>query len=481
MVPLTKLFRGDLRRGKAHSASAAAAVPAGTPRTSPRASGSTSSPSSSQPGHPQTPSGSRTRGRRPLWLVWLSLIGPGIIATAAGNDAGGILTYIQAGAAFKYEFIWAIVLITLSYYVVQEMCARMGAVTGKGLADLIRENYGVKVTLFAMAVQLIANFATTVTEFAGISAACRVFGMSDELVRYIVMPVAMLVSFFLVAGNSYARVERIFLVMSALLLSYVVAAIKLHPDWAVVGRSVYHPDIVGAVRSSGGAYVTMLIALIGTTIAPYQQFYLQSAIRDKGIGVRNYAATRFDVLLGCILSNVISIFIVVACAMTLYTAGHHGITDVEQASKVLNPLVGPFISKFLFGIGLLGASALAAVVVPLTTAYAVTESLGWETGVGRNMRESPIFYAIYAVMIALGGGLLMIPHWNLVNLIIQAQVLNGTLLPVELVLMILLCSKRWLMGRYRNSVTFNIVAWTTISVVIVLAVTNLALTLLHRG
>ena len=491
MVPLTGLFRAFWARGGAQSALGAAAASATVPQAEQPVAGSTTPPPTVSPQMPTGPASSGAPGsgnaagargkRRPRWLVWLSLLGPGIVATAAGNDAGGILTYIQAGAQFHFAFLWAIVLITVSYYVVQEMCARMGAVTGKGLADLIRENYGVKVTMFAMIVQLVANLATTVTEFAGVSAACRVFGLSDPLTRYVAMPVTMALAFFLIAGNSYARVERVFLLMSALLLAYVVAAFKLHPDWFEVASSIAHPDILGEAHRGGAAYVTMLVALIGTTIAPYQQFYLQSAIRDKGVQMKEYAATRFDVLFGCVSSNVISVFIVIACGMTLYAAGQRGITDVEQASRVLEPLVGATIARGLFGIGLFGASILAAVVVPLTTAYAVTESLGWETGIGRRVRETPLFYATYGIMVAIGGALLMIPNWNLVKLIIQAQVLNGTLLPVELVLMIFLCSKRWLMGRYRNSGVFNAVAWVTISVVIILAVLNVVLTFLGGG
>jgi Mn2+/Fe2+ NRAMP family transporter len=482
LVRLAGLFRG-IAMEKRQSALGGAPPPVSTPETAVHPSGSGAPISAPSPlGKPLSalPVARFVAGRRSRLVVFLSLLGPGIVATAAGNDAGGILTYIQAGAAFQYGFLWAIVLVTFSYFVVQEMCARMGAVTGKGLADLIRENYGVKVTLFAMGVQLIANLATTVTEFAGVSAACRVFGMSDLAVRFVVVPATMVLLFFLIAGNSYAKVERVFLLMSALLLAYVVAAVKLHPDWFVVARQTVAPDILGQIKLNGSAYVTMLIALIGTTIAPYQQFYLQSAIRDKGITMKQYATTRFDVLFGCVSSNIISIFIVVACAVTLYKVGAHGISDVEQASNVLNPLVGPFIARVLFGIGLLGASILAAVIVPLTTAYAVTESLGWETGVGRSVKDSPLFYLTYAAMLVFGGVLLMFPQKNLVSLIINAQVVNGILLPVELVLMILLCSKRWLMGKWRNSTLFNTVAWVTIGIVAALAVTDVILTFAGR-
>lgn len=420
---------------------------------------------------------SHASSRRPRLLVWLALLGPGIIATAAGNDAGGILTYIQAGARYQYSFLWAIVLITLSYYIVQEMCGRMGAVTGKGLADLIRENYGVKVTLFAMIVQLVANLATTVTEFAGISAACRVLGLSDPLVRFVVVPVALFLTWYLIVGNSYARVERIFLIMSALLLSYVVVALRLHPHWLVIAHQTVAPPIGYELRHSGAGYVNMLIALIGTTIAPYQQFYNQSAVRDKGLGTKQLKTLRADVLIGCVISNAISYFIVVACAVTLFSHGIHNITDPGQASLALTPIAGIF-AKYLFAVGLLGASLLAAVIVPLTTAYAVTESLGWETGVGRRLRESPLFFATYGVLLLFGGGLVMLPRLNLVNIIIQAQVLNAALLPVELVLIILLASKRRLMGPYRNSLFFNSVAWVTTGVTIILSVANLVLSFL---
>jgi len=426
------------------------------------------------------PSASPAPPRRNRALAWLAILGPGIIATAAGNDAGGILTYIQAGAGFQYSLLWAIVLITLSYYIVQEMCARMGAVTGKGLADLIRENYGIKVTFFAMAIQLIANLATTVTEFAGISAACRVLGLSDPLVRYVVIPLSMLLTWYLIVGNSYARVERVFLLMSAVLLGYVVVALRLHPNWLVIANQTIAPPIRSQMHLHAALYINTLIALIGTTIAPYQQFYNQSAVRDKGIGLKQYKVLRWDVLIGCVTSNAISYFIVVACAVTLFAHGIHNVTDAGQASQALAPIAGVF-AKYLFAIGLLGASLLAAVVVPLTTAYAVTESLGWETGVGRRLRESPLFFLTYGILLVMGGGLVMLPHLNLVGIIIQAQVLNAALLPVELVLIILLASKRRLMGPYRNSLFFNSVAWITTGVTIALSVANLVLTFLPHS
>jgi NRAMP (natural resistance-associated macrophage protein)-like metal ion transporter len=448
------------------------------PETTVSASGSTAPPAESLTDTPQGAAPvSVPRRRRSRWLVWLSILGPGIVATAAGNDAGGILTYIQTGAQFQYSLIWSIVLVTISYYVVEEMCARMGAVTGKGLADLIRENYGVKVTLFAMIIQLIANLATTVTEFAGIAAACRAFGLSDPLTRFIAVPASIGITWMLVVGNSYAKVERIFLLMSALLLTYVVVALKLHPDWATITHQAIFPPIHHELKMNGAAYINMLIALIGTTIAPYQQFYLQSAVRDKGTTIKQHATSRMDVLIGCVLSNAISIFIVIACAITLYAHGVRNITDAGQASIALEPIAGAY-ARYLFGIGLLGASLLAAVVVPLTTAYAVTESLGWETGVGRQLKESPLFYITYGIMLLIGGGIVMLPIHNLITLIIQAQVLNGALLPVELVLIILLSSKRRLMGNYRNSAAFSIVAWVTVCITIALSVANLFLSVI---
>ncbi len=435
-------------------------------------------PTASESDLPSVPA--PVRKRRSRWRVWLSILGPGIVATAAGNDAGGILTYIQAGAQFEYSMIWSILLVTFSYYVVEEMVARMGVVTGKGLADLIRENYGVKVTLFAMIVQLIANLATTVTEFAGISAACRVLGLSDPITRYIAIPVSIAMTWGLVVGNSYAKVERVFLFMSALLLTYVVVALKLHPNWPIIVHQSLVPPIRHEMHLNGAAYVNMLIALIGTTIAPYQQFYLQSAIRDKGVNVKQYATTRLDVLIGCITSNAISIFIVIACAMTLYAHNIRSVSDAGQASIALEPIAGAY-ARYLFGVGLMGASLLAAVVVPLTTAYAVTESLGWETGTGRKLKESPVFYITYGIMLLIGGCLLMLPQIPLVQLIIQAQVVNAALLPVELVLIILLSSKRRLMGQYRNSAIFNIIAWATVGITITLSLANLGLQLFPHG
>jgi len=256
----------------------------------------------------------------------------------------------------------------------------------------------------------------------------------------------------------------------------------LHPNWMEIGRQTVAPPIGEIMKHDGAGYINMLIALIGTTIAPYQQFYLQSSIRDKGVNVKTYLTSRVDVLIGCILSNAISIFIVIACALTLYLHNERSINDLQYAWHALRPLVHDS-AKYLFAIGLLGASMLAAVVVPLTTAYAVTESLGWETGVGRRLKESPLFYVTYAMMILFSGALVMIPFLqrHLVQIIIQAQVLNAALLPVELVLMILLCNKRRLMGRFKNSMQFNIVAWVTIVITVTLSVANFFLTVIHPG
>jgi Mn2+/Fe2+ NRAMP family transporter len=264
--------------------------------------------------------------------------------------------------------------------------------------------------------------------------------------------------------------------MSALLLCYVFVALKLHPDWMIIGHDAFVPQIGAELKKNGAGYINMLIALIGTTIAPYQQFYLQSAIRDKGIGVKNYKMSRVDTLFGCISSNIISIFIVVACAITLFAHGITNVTDAGQASISLQPIAGAY-ARYLFGIGLIGASLLAAVVVPLTTAYAVTESLGWETGVGRQLKESPLFYITYGIMILIGGVLVMLPKMPLIQIIIQAQVLNAALLSVELVLIILLSSKRRLMGIHSNSAVFNAIAWVTVGIVIMLSLTNFILTL----
>jgi len=397
--------------------------------------------------------------RRPLWLVLLSVLGPGVIAAAAGNDAGGIATYSQAGAKFGLSLLWSIAVVTVGLIVVQEMCARMGAVTGKGLAALIRENFGVKVTFFAMIVLLIANFATTVSEFAGIAAVGELF---IPHARYYVIPAAIVLVWLLVSRGSYQKVERILLIASLIFVTYIITALKIGVPWKAVGINTFAPHLANLPwHDSKSGLLLMVVSLIGTTIAPYMQFYQQSAVRDKGIQMRDYALTKWDTIVGCLLSNIVAAFIIVACYGTLYVNHQRNIGSAQDAALALVPLAGTFVAYGLFAFGLLNASLMAAVIVPLSTAYAVTESLGWESGMGRRIRELPLFYGTYGVLILASGLVILFSNSSLIGIIIQAQVVNCALLPIELVLMLTLINRRRIMGKYRNTLWDNIVGWAT--------------------
>lgn len=400
--------------------------------------------------------------------AFLHVLGPGIIAASAGNDAGGVTTYSQAGAHYHYSLLWVLFLLTFSLAIAQEMGARMAAVTGKGLADLIREEFGVKTTLLAMLALVVANVATTVAEFAGIAAVVEMF--LPEGTRYLVVPLVAVAVWLLVARGTYRRVERIFLAMCAVYLTYVVAAFVVHPPWGTVLRQTFAPDF-RTVRPDF-SYVQMVIALVGTTIAPWMQFYMQSSVRDKGITARDYPLERLDTLTGSALSNTISFFIIVTCAATLFP--HTRVEDAVDAAKALEPAVGP-AAQYLFAIGLFNAAMVGAVAVPLSTAYAVTESLGWESGLGRRVREAPLFIGVYTAVIFLAALLILVPGAPLFGLILTAQVINGVLLPVILILMLRLINKRRLMGSYTNGPVYNVIAWTTVVTVAILSLVFLVL------
>jgi NRAMP (natural resistance-associated macrophage protein)-like metal ion transporter len=414
------------------------------------------------PAPQSAPAGVRRRSRL---LVFLSVLGPGLIAAAAGNEAGGVLTYSQIGATHGFGMLWLLLASTASLIVAQEMCTRMGLVTGKGLADLIREEFGVRVAVFAMAVLCVANLFTTFSEFAGITAAVEML-VPVPGIRYGVVPLLALGLWLLVVRGSYRKVERLFLALCAVYLVYVVAAWRSVPDWGVVWHGVVSPG--DAWRNPD--YMPHAIALIGTTIAPWMQFYVQSSVRDKGLRPEHYAYERLDVLIGSLLSNLVSFCIVVACAATLFTAGGGGgIGTVREAAEALRPAVqgGAFV---LFAIGLFNASAVGAVVVPLSTAYAVTEAIGSESGLGRKAREAPLFLALFTgfLVVALVV-VLLTPEERLLRLVAWSQILNGVLLPVILVLMLRLVNRRRLMGRFVNTPAFNAVAWLTVALVAVLS------------
>jgi len=419
------------------------------------------------------------RFRRSQFFILLSLLGPGIIAANADNDAGGIYGYSLAGAQYGYSMLWVLVLVTISLGVCQEMCARMGAVTGKGLADLIREEYGVKITVFAMAVLLIANYATTVSEFAGITAAIEIFAPS--WVRWIAVPLVGVGVFLLVTRGSYKRVERILLTASLIYLAYIVSAFMSHPPWGTVLRQTFAP----AKSHLDRTYILTIIGLIGTTITPWGQFYIQSTVRDKGIRAEQYGYTRTDVFFGAFFTNFIAFFIIVCCGATLFAvnvspdAVANRFGDAGQIALALKPAAGKF-AAILFAIGLFNASCFGAITVPLSTAYAVTEALGSESGIGRRAREAPLFIGVFTVLIIVSALTVLFGSRYLPFLIILPNIVGGILLPIILVLMLKLINNKRLMGKYTNSLVFNIIAVVTTVVLIVLSLVLLIQTLMHH-
>lgn len=405
-----------------------------------------------------SPTRTWTRRRRVVWvrqvLLLLSVMGPGLITANVDNDATGITGYSLAGAQYGYGLLWAVVLVTISLAVVQEMVARMGVVTSKGLADLIRERFGVKITFGSMVLLLIANAATTVAEFAGVAGAMTIFGVSP----FLAVPAAAVIVWVLVMRGSYKYVERILLVLCLIYVSYVASGFLVRPDWA----EIFHQTVVPPIQINQG-YLLTLVAVIGTTIAPWMQFYQQSAIADKQIPVKHLAYERIETYVGAFLTDFVAFFIVVSTGATLFV--HHiQITQASDAALALVPLVGGNgrIAEILFGIGLLNASLMAASVLPLSTAYSVAEAFGWERGVGRTFKEAPQFLSLYTALIVVGAGItLFVPSDRLVFVLNLPNVVGGMLLPLILVLMLLLCNDRRLMGSYRNGPIFNVVAWTT--------------------
>ncbi|CAA7600414.1 Natural resistance-associated macrophage protein [Acididesulfobacillus acetoxydans] len=388
-------------------------------------------------------------------LIFLSIIGPGIITANVDNDAGGITTYSVAGAHFGFKFLWVFIPMTLALIVVQEMSARMGAITGKGLADLIRENFGVRLTLFILAGLLIADVGNTVSEFAGVASSGDIFGLS----KYIVVPVSGLVVWLLVVKGTYRRVEKIFLIASALYITYIFAGFLARPNWGQVARATFIPSF-----STDSAYIAMFVGLVGTTIAPWMQFYIQSSVVEKGITAKEYKYSRLDVIFGCFMTDIVAVFIVVACAATLYKSGIV-ISDAQHAAIALRPLAGQYASV-LFALGLFDASIFSATILPLATAYYVCEALGFEAGVDKSFKEAPQFYTLYTIIIILGVAIILVPKAPLVPIMLWSQVINGILLPFVLVFMLFLINNRKLMGSYTNSKLFNGVAWSTTVIMI---------------
>jgi NRAMP (natural resistance-associated macrophage protein)-like metal ion transporter len=390
-------------------------------------------------------------------LVFLSVLGPGIITANVDNDAGGIATYSVAGAHFGYSLLWTLIPITIALIVVQEMVARMGVVTGKTLADLIRENFGVKATFFLMLSLLFADMGNTVAEFAGWASAMEIFGVN----KYVSVPIGAFAVWLLVVKGTYRFVERIFLIACTVFLTYVVSAYFVHPPWGQIMLDTVKPSF-----DFKAPYIMMLIGVVGTTIAPWMQFYLQSAVVEKNIKVENYGASRMDVIVGCIMTDVIAFFIIVACAATMFTHGIR-IDDAKDAAMALAPLAGKHASV-LFAIGLANASLFAASILPLATAYYVCEGMGWESGIDKNFKTAPQFMWLYTGIIAIGALIILIPNAPLITIMLVSQVVNGVMLPFVLIFMLLLINNKELMGEYINSRLFDIIAWATVVIMIVL-------------
>lgn len=413
----------------------------------------------------------RRRGRfmwRRLALL-LAVLGPGLITSNVDNDAGGISTYSAAGAQFGYLLLWSLIPMTIALYVTEEMCARMAVVTGKGLSDLIREEFGFRSTFFVMVTGFVVDLGNVVAEFAGVASAMQIFGVS----RFIAVPVAGLVVWTLVLRGTYRQVEKIFLILCTFYLTYAVSAILAHPNWLEATRRTLIPSI-----QFNSSYLLMLTALVGTTIAPWQFFYLQAGFVERRVGPRQYSQARADVLAGCISCMAIVFFIIVCTAATVFTAGQHTITDAADAARALIPLAGKW-AALLFAFGLLNASLFAACILPLSTAHVICEGLGFEAGIDRKFKEAPIFYWLYTILIVVGGGLILIPHAPLWRILVLSQVANGVWLPVVLIYMIKLVNRRDLMGDQVNSPAFNVVAWITSLSMIALTLVLLYFGLLH--
>lgn len=392
-------------------------------------------------------------------LMFLAILGPGIITGSVDNDAGGITTYSVAGAQYGYHLLWTLIPCFIALVVVQEMNARMGIVTGKGLADLIRENAGVKITFFIFIGLLIADIGNTTTEFAGVAGSMQVFGVS----KYIAVPLVAAAVWFLVVKGTYRTAEKIFLIFSVFLLSYVVAAIMGKPDWGEIGTAIIHPDIEFSF-----SYITMVVGLIGTTIAPWMQFYMQSAVIEKGLKIEDYKFTMWDVVIGSIATVAVAFFIVVACASTLHIKGIK-IEEAKDAAMALKPLAGAIAAQ-VFAFGLFIASVFSATILPIATAFYVCEAFGFEAGIDKKMKEAPQFYTLFTIILIISVAIILIPNAPLIPITLWSQVLNGALLPVVLICMMLLVNNKEIMGKYTNKPLNNIVGWGTTVILIGLTV-----------
>lgn len=402
------------------------------------------------------------------WSFYLGVMGPGLIAAIAGNDAGGIATYSVVGSSYGYRLLWALILMTVSLAVVQEMSTRLGAVTGQGLADLVREHFSLRWTALSMLALLVANGAVVISEFAGVAAALELVGVS----KYLSVPLAAAVIWVLVVWGSYRRVEKVFLAMGLLFLAYPITVFLIGPDWSEIAQQIVFPDLV-----LDPALLLILVAMVGTTITPYMQIYAQSATAEKGVDPEYYGWERADAYLGALFSNVIAFFIIVTTAATLFPLGIQ-IETAADAAAALVPLAGT-LAGLIFAIGLLGASLLAAGVVPLATAYAISEALGLERGVSRSFKEAPAFMGIFTGLIVLGAAVTLVPGLPLIQILIVAQIINGILLPVVLSSIVRLAGNREVLGDYAHGRLYGAVGWITVIVVSLLSLIMVAAVLLQ--
>ncbi len=399
-------------------------------------------------------------------VLFVSVLGPGLITANVDNDAGGIYTYSAAGAKYGYLPLWTLIPITILLIITQEMSSRMGAVTGKGLSDLIREEFGLRTTFFMMAALVIANFTNVVAEFAGIATSLELFHIS----RYFSVPLTAAAVWYLVVKGSYRNVERIFLIACSVYVTYIISGILVKPDWKEAAIYSFKPILI---FDSG--YIYMLIGMVGTSIAPWMQFYLQAAIVEKGISAKEYIQSRLEVIIGCILTDVVAFFIIVACAGAIWSHGPKDIQNAADAAVALKPF-GEY-AFLLFSIGLFNASFFAACILPLSTAYTVCEGLGFESGVDRKFSEAPIFYWLYTLLVVLGAAVILIPHVDLVQMVLFSQVINGVLLPFVLIYMILLINRKGLMKEWTNSGFYNAISWASVAIMIGLTLALVAITI----
>lgn len=401
--------------------------------------------------------------KRKTWmtsvLIFLSVLGPGIITGSVDNDAGGITAYSVAGATYGYKLLWSLIPCFIVLLVVQEMNARMGIVTGKGLADLIRENFGVRVTFFIFIGLIIADIGNTATEFAGVAGSMQIFGVS----KYVSVPLAAIAVWILVVKGTYKTTEKLFLVFSLFLLSYIASAFIARPDWHEIGSALIHPTI-----ETNFDYISTVIGLVGTTIAPWMQFYMQSAVIEKGLKLEDFKYEIWDVIVGSVITVVVAFFIIVACGATLNKNGIQ-IEEAKDAALALQPLAGAFASQ-IFAFGLFIASIFSATILPLATAFYICEAFGFEAGIDKNLKEAPEFFTLFTIIVIVGISIILIPGAPLIQITLGSQVINGVLLPVVLICMMIMVNNKELMGKYVNNKIKNTIGWVTIVVLIVLTV-----------